>query len=81
MISLENKSEYLPKPKENLIKKYVSNLPALFDKVNIVLEMLDCRNVRSCVNEEFRKECKAKGIKIISVLTKADTVKTHIEQV
>ena len=81
MINLENKSDYLPKPKDNLIKKYVSNLPALLDKVNLVLEMLDCRNARSCVDEEFRKQCKAKGIKVISVLTKADTVKTHIHQV
>ena len=81
MVNLENKCDYLPKPKDNLIKKYVNNLPALLEKVKIVLEVLDCRNVRASIDEGFRKECKEKGVRIISVLTKADTVKANISEV
>ena len=81
MINIENKCAYLPKPKDNLIKKYVNNLPALLLKVSVVLELLDARNPKMCIDEAFRKECHGKGIKVISVLTKVDTVKRHLAEV
>lgn len=75
LINLENKSAYLPKPKENLIKKYVTNLEKLLDNSKIAIELLEIRNPSVCIDETFRKQCKEKGIRIISILTKIDTIK------
>lgn len=75
LINLENKSAYLPKPKDNLIKKYVTNLEKLLENVSVVIELLEIRNPQACIDETFRSKCKDKKIKIISILTKVDTVK------
>jgi len=71
----------LPKPKENLIKKYVTNLEHILNNVQIVLELLDVRNPEACIDQDFRAKCQQKKVKIISILTKADTVsKEHLKK-
>jgi GTP-binding protein EngB required for normal cell division len=72
---LENKPAYLPKPKDNLIKKYVTNLDKLLENISVVLELLEIRNPVACIEESFRARCQEKNIKIISILTKCDTLK------
>lgn len=54
LINLENKCAYLPKPKENLIKKYVTNLEYALSNVKVVLELLDAKNPVDCIDNEFR---------------------------
>jgi ribosome biogenesis GTPase A len=54
---LENKPAYLPKPKDNLIKKYVTNLEKLLENVSIVLELLEIRDPAACIDEAFRGKC------------------------
>jgi len=44
LTNIENKCAYLPKPKDNLIKKYVNNLETIFSNIQIVLELLEVRS-------------------------------------
>lgn len=37
LINIENKCQYLPKPKDNLVKKYVTNIEHAFSTVKVVL--------------------------------------------
>lgn len=37
LINIENKCQYLPKPKDNLVKKYVTNLEHALPSVRVVL--------------------------------------------
>ena len=40
---------------------------------------MDAKNPEVCIDNELRTKCQAKGLKIVSVLTKADTVsKEHL---
>jgi len=41
---MENKPVYFPKGRDNLTKKYITNLDAIFKKARIALEILDSRN-------------------------------------
>lgn len=41
---MENKHAYFPKGRDNLTKKYITNLDNIFKKTKIVLEVLDSRN-------------------------------------
>lgn len=54
LINLENKCAYLPKPKENLIKKYVTNLQFALSNVKVVLEILDVKNPAIYIDNKFR---------------------------
>ena len=58
LINLENKCVYLPKPKDNLIKKYITNLDYVLANTQIALELLDSRNPQACIDQEFRAKCK-----------------------
>lgn len=75
LTNIENKCAYLPKPKDNLIKKYINNLEAILANVNICLEVLEVRNPEACIDPDFRAKCQANNIRIITVLSKTDTLK------
>ena len=57
LINIENKCAYLPKPKDNLIKKYITNLDHALQNVSVVLELLDSRRPQDCIDKDFRKKC------------------------
>lgn len=81
LINLENKCAYLPKSKDNLIKKYVTNIDYVLSNAKIVVELLDSRNPEACIDRDFRAKCLHNKVHLISVLTKADTVsKEHLKK-
>ena len=71
---MENKHVYFPKGRDNLTKKYITNLDNSFKKARIVLEVLDSRNPEICIDSDFRAACKKNNLQIVSVLSKIDTV-------
>jgi ribosome biogenesis GTPase A len=71
---MDNKPVYFPKGRDNLTKKYITNLENAFKKARIVLEVLDSRNPEICIDNQFRTACKQSKIQLVSVLTKIDTV-------
>ncbi len=71
---MENKPVYFPKGRDNLTKKYITNLDNIFKKARIVLEILDSRNPEICIDSDFRAACKKNNVQIVSVLSKIDTV-------
>jgi hypothetical protein len=50
LTTLENKPTYFSRSKDNLLKKYITNLPKVAQKANIILEVLDARNPRLCID-------------------------------
>lgn len=71
---MENKPVYFLKARDNLTKKYITNLDNAFKKARIVIEVLDSRNPEICIDSDFRATCKKNNIQIVSVLSKVDTV-------
>ena len=74
LINLENKCVYLPKPKDNLIKKYVTNLEHTLANTQIVLEILDSKNPKICIDNDFRESCRKHNVTVISILSRSDKV-------
>ena len=74
LINIENKCPYLPKPKDSLIKKYITNIDFALENVSVVLELLDSRRPQDCISQEFRQKCRKNNIAVISILTKTDNV-------
>jgi ribosome biogenesis GTPase A len=73
LTNIENKCAYLPKPKDNLIKKYINNLEAILPNVSICLEVLEVRNPEACIDHEFRAKCQTNNIR--TIISKTDTLK------
>lgn len=45
LVALENRSVYLPKDKDHLTKKYITNFDKIWDYANVVIEVIDARNI------------------------------------
>mgnify|MGYP000912451984 FL=1 len=44
LIALENRSVYLPKDKDHLTKKYITNYDKIWEYANVIIEVTDARN-------------------------------------
>lgn len=74
LVAIEPKATYFPKDKDHLTKKYISNKTKVWEHANLILEVLDARDVQACICAAFRAECQAKNIKRITIVCKSDTV-------
>ncbi len=52
----------------------MNNLEHTLNNVQYVLELLDSRNPKGCIDNEFRDKCKKQKVQLITVLTRTDTV-------
>ena len=55
LVALEPRVTYFPKDKDHLTKKYITNESKIWEHANLILEVLDARNVEGCIDEKFRK--------------------------
>lgn len=74
LVAIENRSVYFPKDKDHLTKKYITNSDKIWNYANVILQTVDARNVNICLSSEFEQECEKRGVKLIIVICKIDTV-------
>lgn len=65
---------YLPKDKDHLTKKYITNFDKIWEHANVIIETADVRNVDLCLSSSIAGEASKKNMHHVVVVTKIDTV-------
>lgn len=65
---------YLPKDKDHLTKKYITNYDKIWEHANVIIETVDARNVDLCLSSSIGEEARKRNMPHVVVVTKIDTV-------